>query len=111
MDALTPDEATLADTLFPFTWTRSVLDIRVGILTLREKWERMGMPDLAPAVPRNVLPSPELIAALLQESTPAAMEPIMAKATVIRHPWHIFELNGLAIRNDFALLTKGRQSQ
>jgi UDP-N-acetylglucosamine diphosphorylase / glucose-1-phosphate thymidylyltransferase / UDP-N-acetylgalactosamine diphosphorylase / glucosamine-1-phosphate N-acetyltransferase / galactosamine-1-phosphate N-acetyltransferase len=86
MDALRPDEASLADTLFPFTWTRSVLDIRVGILTLREKWERMGATDLA-------------------------MAQVMALATSIRHPWHIFELNGLAIRNDFALVTKGRQSQ
>jgi UDP-N-acetylglucosamine diphosphorylase / glucose-1-phosphate thymidylyltransferase / UDP-N-acetylgalactosamine diphosphorylase / glucosamine-1-phosphate N-acetyltransferase / galactosamine-1-phosphate N-acetyltransferase len=130
MDALRPDEASFADTLFPFTWTRSVLDIRIGILTLREKWERLGapeagkeqgpdgttMPGFARDLPGNILPTPELIAALRQKQatgglTPAAIGDLVQQATVIRHPWHIFELNGLAIRNDFALVTKGRQSQ
>ena len=27
--------------LLPFTYTRTVADIRVGILTIREKWEKM----------------------------------------------------------------------
>ena len=27
--------------LLPFTYTRPVADIRVGILTIREKWEKM----------------------------------------------------------------------
>jgi UDP-N-acetylglucosamine diphosphorylase/glucosamine-1-phosphate N-acetyltransferase len=32
--------------LFPFTLTRAVQDIRVGILTIREKWEQfLGMPS------------------------------------------------------------------
>ena len=29
------------ENLFPFTLTRQVQDIRVGILTIREKWEKM----------------------------------------------------------------------
>ena len=28
--------------LFPFTLTRSAADIRIGILTIREKWERIS---------------------------------------------------------------------
>ncbi|NAS11676.1 GlmU family protein [Poritiphilus flavus] len=33
------------DSLLPFTFTRPVADIRIGILTIREKWERtLGMP-------------------------------------------------------------------
>jgi UDP-N-acetylglucosamine diphosphorylase/glucosamine-1-phosphate N-acetyltransferase len=38
------------ENLFPFTLTRRIQDIRVGILTIREKWERaLGLPsfDLA----------------------------------------------------------------
>src|SRR4051812_10834741 len=32
--------------LFPFTLTRQVQDIRIGILTIREKWERLlGLPS------------------------------------------------------------------
>ena len=30
---------TQKDDLYPFTLTRDVFDIRLGILTLREKWE------------------------------------------------------------------------
>ena len=29
------------ENLFPFTLTRQIQDIRVGILTIREKWERL----------------------------------------------------------------------
>jgi UDP-N-acetylglucosamine diphosphorylase / glucose-1-phosphate thymidylyltransferase / UDP-N-acetylgalactosamine diphosphorylase / glucosamine-1-phosphate N-acetyltransferase / galactosamine-1-phosphate N-acetyltransferase len=36
------------DNLYPFTLTRSIQQLRVGILTLQEKWERMlGMPSQA----------------------------------------------------------------
>ena len=34
------------ENLYPFTLTRQIQDIRVGILTIREKWERMlGLPS------------------------------------------------------------------
>ena len=34
------------ENLHPFTLTRQIQDIRIGILTIREKWERMmGLPS------------------------------------------------------------------
>lgn len=33
-------DGTVRDSLLPFTFTRPVADIRIGILTIREKWER-----------------------------------------------------------------------
>lgn len=33
-------DGTVRNALFPFTFTRPVADIRVGILTIREKWEK-----------------------------------------------------------------------
>lgn len=33
------DETTVRNNLLPFTFTRPVCDIRIGILTIREKWE------------------------------------------------------------------------
>ncbi len=34
------------ENLHPFTLTRQIQDIRVGILTIREKWEKMlGLPS------------------------------------------------------------------
>lgn len=44
MDTLVLDEAPYIDDLLPFTATRQVVDIRIGILTLREKWERLLAP-------------------------------------------------------------------
>ena len=33
-------DGTVRNALLPFTYTRPVADIRVGILTIREKWEK-----------------------------------------------------------------------
>lgn len=77
------------ENLHPFTLTRQVQDIRVGILTIREKWERMtGMPsfdkkeddykdlqrsvhidevigdDVCFIIHANVLPTPKLVNAM-----------------------------------------------
>ncbi len=77
------------ENLHPFTLTRQVQDIRVGILTIREKWERMtGMPsfdkkeddykdlqrsvnidevigdDVCFIIHANVLPTPKLVKAM-----------------------------------------------
>src|SRR5882724_5570196 len=118
MNTLVLDEAPFIDGLFPFTLTRSILDIRVGILTLREKWEKLAPGLLAtgnrpPAVqiimPANVLPDAKLVAAIQQLSAtdPKDLNHICA---AIHHPWDIFALNDAAIRSDFQLLTQGRNS-
>ena len=33
-------DGTVRNALLPFTFTRPVADIRIGILTIREKWEK-----------------------------------------------------------------------
>ena len=79
------------DDLYPFTWTRPVDRIRLGILTLAEKWERMvpgGRPD---SIPANAIPG--------------------AVPATLRYPWQIFQMNDAQLRADFALLTKDRISQ
>lgn len=83
------EEFCQAENLHPFTLTRQVQDIRVGILTIREKWERMtGMPsfdkkeddykdlqrsvnideviadDVCFIIHANVLPTPKLVKAM-----------------------------------------------
>jgi UDP-N-acetylglucosamine diphosphorylase/glucosamine-1-phosphate N-acetyltransferase len=88
MNAMTLDDSMSIDHLFPFTLTRSVLDIRIGILTLREKGERLaGMANA--------------------NDFPLAR----SGAQQINHPWDIFRLNGAAITEDMQLLTRGRISQ
>jgi UDP-N-acetylglucosamine diphosphorylase / glucose-1-phosphate thymidylyltransferase / UDP-N-acetylgalactosamine diphosphorylase / glucosamine-1-phosphate N-acetyltransferase / galactosamine-1-phosphate N-acetyltransferase len=82
MDILALEQAFSPDDLLPFTSTRSAADIRMGILTFREKWGR----------------------------TPA-QERTLSLARLIRYPWHIFQYNALALNEDFALLTSGRTSR
>lgn len=112
--------------LLPFTATRSVLDIRMGIMTFREKWQRLLGPDQfqlvdagssgEPALPANVLPN-ESIAGSIRESlkkgplTADQIGQLLKMATLIQYPWHIFQHNQEALKADFALLTKGRRSQ
>src|SRR3984885_6793751 len=82
MDILALEQAFSPDDLLPFTATRSAVDIRMGILTFREKW-----------------------------AFTAAQDRILSLAGLVRYPWHIFQYNSLALSEDFALLTSGRSSQ
>ena len=152
------------ENLHPFTLTRQMQDIRIGILTIREKWEMMlGLPsvdkkeddykDLQRSVNideavedgvcymihGNVLPTTKLVKAIrrLQHGEFIATSSgngivycftkneivdkhkikvgkavtIKEEIKTIQYPWDIFQLNDWAIRQDFELLTKKRQSQ
>lgn len=151
------------ENLLPLTYTRPVCELRVGILTIKEKWEKWLGPDhqyayitqdyLAEKYPidfgqenyvinGSVLPSEqlvtlikymdynqaylkddELIVAKLNERQ---FERLIADEEIedlkgfdienteylkIDYPWDIFKSNDAALRMDFELLTKGRQSQ
>jgi len=93
--------------LLPFTATRSILDIRIGILTLREKWERI----LGPGNFQLVGAAPPGETALPANTLPADNSAVETLSTQIKYPWHIFQHNHQALTQDFALLTKGRKSQ
>jgi UDP-N-acetylglucosamine diphosphorylase/glucosamine-1-phosphate N-acetyltransferase len=92
MNTIVLEEALRSADLFPFSLTRPVGDIRLGILTFREKWE------LA-----------ERAAAGAADHT--AMDKILAQARGIRYAWELIHLNAAAIADDFALLTRDRSSQ
>ena len=141
--------------LLPFTFTRPVADIRVGILTIREKWEaflgfttttltedylseKYPMVELDQNVMINASYLPnyelvELIKGLEQNQAIFNDENVIAFYTKdtqedidfdsyeaieynehvlkIEYTWDIFSKNGIAIQDDFELLTKGRKSQ
>lgn len=152
------------ENLYPFTLTRKCQDIRLGILTIREKWEKMTGFDSADKneddhknpdriinleaidkkatcfmIHGNLLPTPELVKKMkrLKPGEFIASESgsgivfcftrkeIIEKHRIqvshaveypgelreIRHPWHIFQLNDWALRQDFTLLTSKRRSQ
>jgi UDP-N-acetylglucosamine diphosphorylase/glucosamine-1-phosphate N-acetyltransferase len=141
--------------LLPFTFTRSVADIRVGILTIREKWELLlGFTTttvtedyLSEKFPfleleKNILinasflPSENLVNIIkgLEENQAVFLddEPIAfftsegqevdfetfdiiqyehTDVLRIEHSWEIFSKNGEAIKRDFEMITKGRDSE
>jgi len=119
-DVVLSGNKNINDDLFPFTLTRSVADIRVGILTIREKWNHyLGKPVIvaednqpqAPetiVIPANVLPDAELVEALFKQDKLNTER--LASAASIGFPWEIFLLNDLAIREDFKLVTRDRFS-
>jgi UDP-N-acetylglucosamine diphosphorylase/glucosamine-1-phosphate N-acetyltransferase len=153
------------ENLHPFTLTRQIQDIRVGILTIREKWEIMlglvsfdkkeddykdldrslTIADAAAdghvcyMIHGNVLPTRKLVKSIrklgngeflsvsgnegivfrftkkeVQEKHSIKVKKavtIKEDAVRIRYPWHIFQLNDWAIREDFELITRKRRSQ
>ena len=141
--------------LLPFTFTRPVADIRVGILTIREKWETylqtttttvtedylsekypMVEMDVNVMINASYLPNLELVEIVKNLTENQAIykgEDVIAfyaketqenidfetydiidyssEVIKIEYTWDIFSKNGLAIEEDFELLTKGKKSQ
>ncbi|MCF1422379.1 GlmU family protein [Mangrovimonas futianensis] len=141
--------------LLPFTYTRPVADIRVGIMTIREKWEsylecttttvtedylseKFPMVEMENNVMINAsfLPTQELVEMIKNLEENQAIfndEDVIAffakesqeeidfdtyeafeyqeNVVKIDNTWDIFSKNGLAIVNDFEILTKNRRSQ
>jgi UDP-N-acetylglucosamine diphosphorylase/glucosamine-1-phosphate N-acetyltransferase len=94
------------DDLFPFTLTRSAADLRVGILTLREKWQLLMNAEVLLVEESNNLPAGAEVFpsnAIPDNDTPGNFK-------TIKHPWNIFQWNDEAIRSDFKLVTHNRHS-
>ncbi len=148
--------------LLPLTFTRPICELRVGILTIREKWEKhldavgsyITQDFLSEKFPihieedniiinSTVLPTPKLLKLIKQLAPNEAIldgdELLAARLTreqfdsliddtgitelegidvsndtgLIRRvlrPYDLFTYNDVELRNDFAILTKGRQS-
>tara|TARA_R100001369_G_scaffold85603_1_gene119390 strand:- start:1726 stop:2901 length:1176 start_codon:yes stop_codon:yes gene_type:complete len=148
-------DGTVRNQLLPFTFTRPVADIRIGILTIREKWEKLlgfttttvtedYLSEKYPMVEmeQNVfinasfIPSENLVKIVKGLSENQAVfyndEPVAFFTSEgqevdfetydiiqysaddvfrIEHTWDIFSKNHEAIKRDFDLITKGRESQ
>jgi UDP-N-acetylglucosamine diphosphorylase / glucose-1-phosphate thymidylyltransferase / UDP-N-acetylgalactosamine diphosphorylase / glucosamine-1-phosphate N-acetyltransferase / galactosamine-1-phosphate N-acetyltransferase len=108
------------DNLFPLTLTRSAADIRLGILTLREKWICLvqgltvaddGLTPQNEEEPGDIHLDAATIpdAALL--TLPEANSKLQTTAArKITYPWEIFQLNDAELRKDFELITRSRRS-
>jgi UDP-N-acetylglucosamine diphosphorylase / glucose-1-phosphate thymidylyltransferase / UDP-N-acetylgalactosamine diphosphorylase / glucosamine-1-phosphate N-acetyltransferase / galactosamine-1-phosphate N-acetyltransferase len=96
------------ENLYPFTATRNVEDIRIGILTIKEKWDMISKKISAReiTVNANIIPSLTYAENFINNIDAATDE-----IRMIEYPWDIFKHNDWALRKDFELLTVNRLSQ
>lgn len=115
-------DAESKDKLFPFTLTRSAADIRVGILTIRQKWEtclgqpiriaedQHPLPDKALILSANIIPSAAFMRSFAAGQAESTNHPAWDDVKIMQYPWHIFQWNDWALREDFVLVTANRKS-
>ncbi len=122
------DDTKVKQALYPFSANRHSADIRIGILTIREKWTYLNrfqvemnsgsyflekIPIDSSTIKifdANLIPS---LAWLNGLQFPVAKNKIVEDDTirVLSYPWQIFQYNDWAIRKDFEMITNGRLSQ
>ena len=114
------DDRKCREQLYPFTQTRHVADIRIGILTIREKWELLTgrkiicrEEDLRGGelhIHADIIPTASNINFILRASNDRVSMFENEDIKILHFPWQIFQCNDWALRHDFALLTENRVS-
>jgi UDP-N-acetylglucosamine diphosphorylase/glucosamine-1-phosphate N-acetyltransferase len=111
MNALSLDSGPFTDDFFPFSLTRSVADIRCGILTIREKWNiyLKNNPSIpgSISIPANIIPNPDLIRGLSGPNPEFSFQ----QSSRLLNLSDILLYNASEIKNDFQIITNGRQSE
>ncbi len=114
------DDISCRESLYPFGQVSSVAHIRVGILTIFEKWqlffprkvfissELKNQIDLSSSltIPANLVPSGDF---LRETKDKLSLPSIGSAGKILEYPWQIAEYNSWAINEDFKLLTFGRK--
>ena len=111
---ISDDSDMISARLYPFTATRQAADIRIGILTIREKWKKIAERLSAPVpgfLAGNIVPSMDWVEWCSKGEQGKDMFADENLVKIIARPWDIFKHNDWALRKDFELLTVGRQSQ
>lgn len=114
------DDSVCSKFLFPFSLTRHVADIRIGILTIREKWQTLLStqndfclveedPE-AKLIPANVIPTKDNFLDILSAAHQGQLSSENDANKYIKHPWEIFQLNQWALQKDVELLTSHHHS-
>lgn len=111
------DDSLCKEQLYPFTAIRHVADIRIGILTIREKWDlinarkKRSTGENIITLPANILPTIDNANTILASIAAGKLLVNDENIKSINHPWDIFLLNDWGIQKDFELITEGRKSQ
>lgn len=114
------DESGCSNKLVPLSLTRHVSDIRVGILTISQKWQLLTHAEIitdknlitadAIAVDANIIPCKENFEVILKAAKDKLPLFESDDIKIIHYPWNIFQLNDWALRQDYGLLTYQRAS-
>lgn len=112
------DDSQCREQLFPFTYTKHVADIRIGILTIREKWEKLTGEFIYTSIEdknskyltisANILPTIKNYKSILGQISGLTVD---TDIKTLDHPWQIFQYNDWATRQDFELLTRYKISR
>lgn len=115
------DDIPFNNSLYPFGAVKSMVHIRIGILSILEKWQ-LFFPgkillsssfeenkdiSLYQKFPANIIPSANFFKQISKENIAF---PSTDDCKILEYPWQIFEYNNWAIQQDFELITEGRQS-
>ena len=117
------DDIPYNNSLYPFTALRSLVHIRIGILTILEKWQ-LAFPNKIflssqlhkndnhhegyLKIPANLIPSSHFFERIRSAPNNAIT---INDCKTLKHSWQIFEFNDWAIREDFEMITSGRDSE
>jgi UDP-N-acetylglucosamine diphosphorylase/glucosamine-1-phosphate N-acetyltransferase len=117
------DDISFSNSLYPFGVTRSAAHIRIGILTIFEKWQfyfpgkvfiasEKSENDFSETecikFPVNFIPSYKYLKQIYLHKEKISHTP---ECKILEHPWQIFQYNDWAIRQDFEMITAGRSSE
>ncbi|MFI5151766.1 MAG: putative sugar nucleotidyl transferase [Chitinophagales bacterium] len=120
MNEIHLDDRSIRENFYPFTATRHVADIRIGILTIREKWEQLfgtrvieKIPSGAKrvAMPAEFIPNKKLAEMIFKGEDFSQLLSDQSSVRKIEYPWQIFQMNDEMLRIDYELLTRNRRSK
>ncbi len=116
------DDVSYNESLYPFGALKSMVHIRLGILTIYEKWQiacsgsiflcsqtndKSKAQHPLKTIPANLIPSANFLININDKNQQVST----GDSKLLEYPWQIFEYNDWAIRQDYELITKGRKSE
>jgi UDP-N-acetylglucosamine diphosphorylase/glucosamine-1-phosphate N-acetyltransferase len=113
------DDTHAKENLIPFSLSRHVADINIGIFSNRQKWEKLlegvatisNDPENAVVVNAAIIPTVDNFQTIIDKSIQGVSIIEDDEMKIIKYPWHIFQLNDWALRMDFKLISRQNQSQ
>jgi UDP-N-acetylglucosamine diphosphorylase/glucosamine-1-phosphate N-acetyltransferase len=127
------DDTLVRSSLYPFGLIKPVAAIRVGILTIKEKWEQITGEEIFDSfksffenvkdenekphfvIPSNVIPTKAYWLKLKPQPGLQTSESIdiagRDEIKTVIYPWQLFQYNDWALQQDYDLITAGRISQ